>query len=511
MPQTSPVKLGPWTSMNNRSEIGTIQDDQLALVQNLEFDSDKSLVTRPAITQEETVPLTGDLQPLGYYVRNDGTIFLVVATATDTRIYDMAAKTWTTIWSTAASDFVQYDNKIVMCARAAAGGYWEAGTFTATSTMPPAEKIVVYKERFWAFGPTGTATQNTVYFSNITVISPAQSIYNWTVTTDFFTVGLGDGQRIVSLVTDPTTLLIFKNGSTYAFDYPTAPSSGSLRRISSTIGATNRWSVGSYENYYIVYWAGTLYQFIQQRYYPLNTKTIEFSRTALANPLQADVRLSIFGDRALLWYYGTLYCYGLTTNGWSFWIADSSAAHFFMAPAELTTNDNRVAIAVTGENVAGKKRLWRIEDGVRSGAGETFTWMVRTKAYPFGEEGRYKRLMWWLASVRSARPIAATANPIALPGTGVTWDQMATKTWDVLAMGTWTNPFIAPATYVDNVSYQAAAPYHVLVKIRAALHALSISFDVSSVCDGTAATGPGKLYGIESHLMLQSEVSRKVS
>jgi hypothetical protein len=50
----APIPLGPFTGgVNNQAEQGTIADDELWLSENFEFDTDGSLVSRPAIVQEE--------------------------------------------------------------------------------------------------------------------------------------------------------------------------------------------------------------------------------------------------------------------------------------------------------------------------------------------------------------------------------------------------------------------------------------------------------------------------
>ncbi|MCC6855871.1 MAG: hypothetical protein IT189_07400, partial [Microbacteriaceae bacterium] len=252
--------------MADVAEEATIADDELSLVVNMEQDIDGSLVSRPAIIVDSTGP-TGigsnlDIKPLGYYVRDDGVTFLVAAVSTYTYLYNIDTKVWTQIWTTAASSFVQYDNKVVLISTTVAGGYWEAGSFTSTPTMPLGQQIVFYQDRFWAFGARGTGDSTTVWFSKLTVISPPSSIFTWATSTDFFTVSEGDGEWITALVPDTSALLIFRNSSTYQFTFPSAPSSGTLRVLSKTIGTENQWSIVAYESYYLAFSAGFLYQFI---------------------------------------------------------------------------------------------------------------------------------------------------------------------------------------------------------------------------------------------------------
>jgi hypothetical protein len=415
------------------------------------------------------------------------------------------------IWGSVASSFVQYDNKIVLISETVSGGYWEAGLFTATATMPLGSQIVFYQERFWAFGKRGTINATTVWFSKLTVISPASSIFDWVPASDFFTVSKGDGQWLTGLQADSNALLIFRSGSTYSFSYPAAPASGTLRQLSATIGAENIHSIVQYENYYLIYSAGFLYQFINYRHYPLNTKKINFQRASLANPLQFDIRLSVFGRRAILWFFGATYVYNIVSSTWSTWNSSTTrAGHFMTVPASSTSGESRVALATTGENVAGKKKLWRIEEDVLpSGAGEEMTCTVRTKAYSLDDAADYKRLLYWTVEIRSAVGVTANAYPTALSTGSTTWNDMMTHNWN--DFGTWNNPLIPEVVYVDTVAFPTLAPVRTVVKMTAPFRFLSGYYEIVMECDGTAATSPSRIYSITPYLKVKAGVSRKVS
>lgn len=509
------VPLGPFKGgMNNWSGQSTIGDDQLFLLENGEFDTDGTIVSRPAFTPEElTSPHTGVLNPLGYYTRSDGETFLVIATGTDTQAYQLSTQTWTQVWTSIAASFVQYDNKIVMCSESVAGAYWEAGTTTAVPTMPIASQIVFYQERFWLFGVKGSSSATTLWFSNLNVISPPSSIFTFDTSNNFITVSRGDGQWITGLVADTNALIIFRSASTYQFTYPNAPASGTLRSLSKTIGAENKWSYGFYENYYLVFSQGYLYQFINFRFYPLNTKKIIFSRGTLAGALLADIRVSIFGRRVVLWFYGSLYIYNLITATWSVWVSPTtSVAQLFTVPSASTTGQARSAICVTGETNAAKQRLWRISDGVITvGAGEAFTLHIITKAYELNKSAQFKRLMWWALEVLSASGAEGIAHPLTIPISGVTWNQMSATTWNQLSMGTWNNLLITQPTYDDNTVYPMAAPQQMTIKVRTAIRFLRTSFEVFLHLDGTAATSPARIYSITPYLKVKATVSGKVS
>lgn len=513
------VHLGPFSAgLNNVSEIGTIPDNALSDVSNFEFDIDGSLVNRPAIIPEQTTGVvTGDMNMLGYCVRaSDGETFLVVAfTGGNTRLYQLSTQTWTVIWSGQASGFAQYNNTIVMTSATATGGYWDMGanTFTATPLMPVAAGIVFYQERFWAWGVQGTANATTMWYSNLNVISPPQSIYDWAITSNFITVSRGDGQWITALVADINALLVFRSGSTWQFTYPSAVASGTLRVLSPTIGAENQYCIVNYENYYLLFSAGFLYQFINYKWYPLNTKKVNFQRATLGNSLQFNVRVSMFARRAVVWYYGATFVYSVVTSTWTRWDSPTTnAGHFWMIPASSTTGDHRIALAVTGENDPAKKQLWRITDGVLTTlVGEQMACSIRTKAYAMNQYGKYKRLTYWSAEVRSASGVTGNAHPVALSTLSVTWDQMAATTWDVLNAGSWDNPLIAPIVYTDVTPFPALTPQDIVVKLRQGFRFLRSYYELSMMCDGTSRTSPARIYGITLEVKIHAPVSEKVS
>lgn len=513
------VKLGPFTAgLNNVSEIGTIPDNALSDILNFELDIDGSLVSRPAIIADKASGATfANLTMLGYAVDANNVTFLVCANATagNTQMYNVATQAWTVIWSGLASGFAQYNNTLVLTSASAAGGYWDMGAlaFTSTPTMPIAAGIVLYQQRFWAWGVQGTANATTLWYSNLNVISPPQSIYDWVTTSNFITVSKGDGQWITALVADVNALLIFRSGSTWQFTYPGAVANGTLRVLSPTIGAENQFCIVNYENYYLVFSAGFLYQFINYKWYPLNTKKVAFSRASLANGLQFNIRVSLFSRRAIVWYYGATYVYSIITQTWTRWDSPTThAGHFMMVPASSTTGDFRTALAVTGENDATKKQLWRITDSVlQTLVGETMTCTIRTKAYALNQYGKYKRLFSWSAEIRSSSGVQGSAFPVALSVASVTWDQMALTTWDVLALGSWDNPLVPAPVYQTNVAFPTATPADTVVRLLQGFRFLRSYYQLSLTADGTTKTSPARIYAITLVLAVEAGVSKQVS
>ena len=146
-----------------------------------------------------------------------------------------------------------------------------------------------------------------------------------------------------------------------------------------------------------------------------------------------------------------------------------------------------------------------------SGAGESFTCTIRTKAYNLNEAAQYKRLMYWVVEVNSASGIEAIAHPVTVPLVGVTWNDLDLHNWSDLDKGSWNNPVIVLPVYIDNVDFPTAAPTKAVVKVQSAFRFLSVFFEVFLACDGTAATAPVRIYSITPYIKIKANVSSKVS
>lgn len=511
-----PIHLGPFKNgliATSDSDPTTIPDYSLSRCVNFDFNQDGALTSRPAIVTESASPVTDQpIAPLGYYVRNDGATFLVATCGGATWIYDIVAQTWTQIWAFVAADFVQYDNKIVVISESQAGGYWEAGTFTTTATMPQGSQIVFYQERFWAFGKKGTGAATTVYFSKLTVISPPSTIYDWAPGTDFFTVGKGDGQWITGLLADPNALIIFRSGSTWVFTYPTSPASGTLRQIDTRIGTDNSFTYVQNDGTYYVQSQGFLYQFINFRFYPLNTKRLEFVPGSFTHGAAAfELRLSVFGNRIVLFYRGALWVYSTVTNTWSEWDTLTDGAYFLTIPPTSLTGDARVALGVTGSDATAQQKLLRIsEDPIPAGqAGEQVTAWIRTKATALDEAAKFKRMMFWTVEALTSSGLLGTANPVTVVSTFVTWDDMEGVNQDTF--GTWDNPLVVLPVIRDDVPFPTNAPAHTVTKLIKDMRFSRAFFEVYLEFDGTTRTVPAKIYDVVAYFKLKAEVAKKVN
>lgn len=518
MPGT-PYPLGPFTAgMNNISEEATVDDNQVTLARNLELDFDGSFKSRPAIVPSYPSPVGGQqVEILGFYIREDNTTFLVATTTSKTWLCQVDTGAWTEIWASKASGYVQHDNHVVLCSETVPGVRWEGGVQTAIPTMPTGSDIVLYQSRFWIFGQRGTDFQNRLWFSNITTAggSPT-SIWDWTTATDWIEVQKGDGEWITAVVADVNALLIFRNRSFYRFSFPGSPFDGSLFEQNSTIGADNRWSVASYESYFLVFSQGQFYQLINYSFYPLNNKRISFEGASTVDPVLTgrEVRLSIFGPRCLVWYHGAMYCYNIITNTWSTWDSPTSyAAQFWQVPQTSLAGIDPAAFAVTGVSSAAKGGLFRMDDGVlpASEDGEPINCVLRTKSYAFDETAQHKRMFYWTFEIRSSSGGTGIAYPSAIPTDAVTYDDLDAVTYDVLDMGSWDNPLILIPSYETAVPFPTAAPVRALIKAGQDSRLLRMYYEISLVCDGTAATSPARIYSIVPYVRIKAGVSKQVT
>jgi hypothetical protein len=521
-------RLGPFTEgLVQLLEPSAISDAALSEIINFEQELDGSLKNRPAIVSDSALPDAGaDNTLLGpdYYTDTSGNTFAVVTVGTTTRLYNIVTKVWTQIWAHKASGWVQYDNKVVLISETVVGGYWEAGVFTATPTMPLGSDIVFFKERFWAFGVRGTANATTVWFSNLTAAGPpATTIYTWSAL-DYFTVSQGDGEWVTGIIAGVNSLYIFRNASAWKFSYNSTPlASGTLSNLSTTVGADNKWSFSRYENYYVVLSNGTLYEMINEYFYPLNELKVNFQRSAYVASRSIETCLSIFGDRAIVWYYGAIYVFNMKLRGWTRWLTTTTnAARFLQIPQTALQRGEPAALAVTGGTVTAQKVLYRIKEGTVSGNGEEMSCMIRTKAYDFGISA-LKRLFYYDAEVRTSRGVDSFVFPITLPAEdpGVTWNQMTLAYWptnspdigDLLQLQTWNSPLSAGSitSFEDSVDFPTTNPLQLLIKFIRGGFARRFYFEFYISTNGNGSTSPVRIYTITVYVGEKAYAAAKVS
>jgi hypothetical protein len=531
--------------LNNYWDQSSISDNELADIINFEFSTNGALTSRPPIYPEKNgatliaTPATSEpLDIIGTYIRQDGRRYLVCITDTKTWIYDIISKAWTQIATFRASDCTQYDNKIVLCSTTVHGGYWEAGTFTSTPSMPYLGGIELFQNRFFGFGVEGTTTANTIYWSDITTFGPSgqiTSIWDWIDGTGnyfYVEIGTGDGQWITAIAQGYNDIVIFRNRSTYRYSYGDLPEYGTMQAMQQDIGAENRRSVVKFENAHFVLSGGMLYRYQNWMYYPLNAQRVKMGGN-LGFEHRFEHAVSIVGRRCLVWHNGEMYAYNLDTETWGKWESNTRAAYFVTAPRMAEESQEQLFYGISGDvNPAGTGVtdycLYRIEDLPTSVIGtETFKCSLQTKIYDFDTPVEWKRLFFWTADIQTALPIKATVYPVVLPETApsVTWDEVSKDylletefyTWDQLSkdavddviFGTWDNLKVASGGIGTLVPISTTGyPLRTEVKLNQGLRFRRIYFELYLDCDGTALTSPVQVFSITPMIGAKAKIAK---
>lgn len=530
--------------LNNYWDQSAIADSELASIINFEFSPNGALMSRPPIYIQQhsgsnvVTPVTGEpFDILGTYVQANGDRYLVASTNSKTWIFNVLTHAWTQIATFKASDCTQYLNKIVLCCETQAGGYWEAGTFTATTSMPHLSGIELFQNRFFGFGVKGTNTANIVYWGNVSTAGPSgesTSVWVWTNIDNnlmYVEIGGGDGQWITAIAQGYNDIVIFRNRSTYRYSYGDVPEEGTMQAMQQDIGAESKRSVVKFENAHFVLSGGILYKYQNWLYYPLNAQKVKFEGYAFARRFEHAV--SIIGRRALVWHNGGMYAYNLDTETWSEWESTNRVAYFVTVPRRAEELEESLYFGITGASNpadvgATAFSLYRIEDKPNSSIGsESFQCSLRTKIYDFQSPVEWKRLYFWTVDLASALPVKAIAYPVALPATAplANWDQISKdfegetgyKSWDDLSYegsgdiyyGTWDNitqPTSAVATIVSD--FPTGQVLRMETKLNHALRFRRMYFELYLNCDGTAFTSPVQVFSITPMIGAKAKISK---
>lgn len=535
--------------LNNYWDQSAIADNELASVINLEFSTTGALVSRPSIwleTDSSELPITTPMvnEPIdiiGSYVRQDGVRFIVVVTDDKTWVYNISAKTWTQIATFRASDCTQYLNKIVLCSETQAGGYWEAGTFTSTPTMPYLGGIELFQTRFFGFGVQGSPTANIMYWSNISTAGPSgtsTSVWNWE---DEFgaklysEIGGGDGQWITALAQGYNDIVIFRNRSTYRYSYGELPEEGTMQAMQQDIGAESARCVVKFENAHYVLSGGVLYKYQNWIFYPLNAQKVKFEESSLVEH-RLERAISLVGRRCYVWFKGSVYVYNMDTETWAEWQSDTKVAYFVTVARQNEDPNQDLFFGISGspdeDVIAGDYAVYRIEG--RTGGtskAENIRCSIRTKIYDFNTPVEWKRLYFWAVDITTALPFEARAYPVFIPSTPplVNWDELSKdyelegtfKTWGALskdaiddnvfvtydnmgdasgAVSSYINDFLAPD-----------GPVRMEAKLQQSLRFRRLYFELYLDCDGTAATSPVQVFSIIPMVGAKAKVSKEAN
>ena len=494
-----PTRLGPFTGgLNTLSDPTSLSDTELVDCVNLELDLDGSLYSRPPVVVHDVSAFANaNVRHLGFF-QLSGTVYHIASAGTTTA-WSIDGQTWTDITTLfAAACMIQYDNKAWLISATGAGGYWTpAGGFVAVASMPSGTAAVMLKERMYIVG--NAANPSRLFWSNVT--NPTV----WTVGTDFADVNPGDGERLIDIVVFNDNLVIFKNDSTYSFPFDTGPSTGTLRRISSTIGATKRDCVVLYEQNMYVYHEGNVYEVVNYDFARINTKVPFLYDPTAPSAFSDEVFLSLVGDRILCRYYNRIYVFGLRTRTWTRWESTLYFGPLRAAPVNTTAAVNNPYYA--GACVTGSVAIYKIEDGFGTPS-EAMTCLIKTKNYDLSISHKFKRLFWWGADVASGGTVTGVVTPVVYTF-ATTWGQLNAFKWNQLF--TWERPLAEASGISLAVPATLGGGSRKFIKFLKSIRFRQVNFKVSMNTTGTSANAPVRIFTLTAFVSQKQDVSATIS
>jgi hypothetical protein len=423
------LKLGPFSmGLNNVSDPSAIDDKELSVCQNFDFDVNGTPTSRPPIQAESSVgPVVAtNIDILGFYTSPAGAVYVLGATTN--ALYYRSGATWTLITSGLKPvTLTQYLDKVwvvVDPTSGANGGSWSfSAGWSTVASMPKGGAITVFKERLWITGGKNDSVNGSrLYFSAIA----DGTTWNGS---DFIDVSKGDGQSLIDLYSLSTNLYLFKNNSTYVLQYDSAPGKGVVNKISNTIGVYDTRCIVQYENVLYIFHGGYLYEMVNYVYNKTNLKVNILRNASGATFNTATV--SLVGSRVIVQYLNNYFIFYLFTRSWSQW-NPPPVARFWPVPntnpQQYIMNSNSVGSNVTydffSEYITG-----------RSEAGTVYAKM-ETKVFDFDAPNLFKKLYWWGADVTASGTMQAWIIPVRY-NVSATWNDVASLTWDQILLNTW--------------------------------------------------------------------------
>lgn len=504
---------------NNVNDITTIDDEEMAIVENLEIDSNGGLVSRPPIVKIDGPAVTNVAQEmLGYYSNTDGVLFVIISCASGTYLWNTQTENYTQITTIVASGAAQFGDKLYICSATTNGGYWTGSAWVSLASgnykMPRGEQLILHKSRLFMVSREPGSAYGRIFYSRITSAGPVvTSINEWNVWLadglDFFDVSPGDGQKITKLISGHEEVFIFRNRSTFFFKYDSSiTDSGQLQMLDATVGADNSHSVAQYEFSYIVMSNGRLYRFVSYQFYPLNDPMrVELRPGGGTNTLYIKSALSTIGRRAILWYGGITYVLNLDDGTWTTWNSPTTElAYCVVAPRSAGDLSPDIAYGISGMNDTAFFGLYRLIDTYGSLDSEEILCTMQTKAFDFGSPDSWKRMFYWDADVYTARDVVGTATPFQLSNIIPNWDDMELKTWDQLEEGTWDNILEKNPDVVTTIDYPTNSPFRVNVAFQRDMRFRRAAYKIQLTTDGTNATGPVRIVSLSVHAVLKKVI-----
>lgn len=527
------IRIGPFVGgLNTHSSQSSIDDLELHQMLNFENDRDGSLVSRPPIFTPE---LTGggsgsnaNMILLGYYVEaGTGNRYLIGASDSNNSTYFLVGGNWTLLTAAfAATAVLQFRDQLWLVApvhlAAGTGGTWTpSGGFVVVANMPSGAAIVANKERIW-IAPGRRATSNG---SRVWVSDLVAGAIVWDG--DFINISQGDGQNVVDLAIVYNDLVVFKQRSTYRFSYGADISTGSVSRISDSIGVTDTRCWASYENQLFILFDDNVYEFTNYIYTRINY-TIPLEGYRPANQFKYTHSLSIWADRVLVSFYGQTMVYNLMTRTWCewrrYWNASPATPQTDLGvpigkvlpiPGETNPDsaymDTALANAVSYSGLVGLISNELITTSSESPVDSEFMFCIaETKRYDYQSPAIWKRLRFWAADVDIKQSISVEAQP-AIFGSNITWGQMDNQPWSFYQDKPWANLLGATGVVADEVSVAGLGEGRKIVKFLKSLRFRQISFRIVAETRGTLGTAPVRVFSLITYAREKALVTAKIS
>lgn len=516
--------------LNNVNDLSTMADNELAILDNLEVDSNGSLSARPPIVKIGSTPVTGaKVEILGFYTFSGVTYIICAVGTSGTYRYNPATNTWLLITTIVGSGCAQYQDELFICSETATGGFYNGTTFTvlnaafyatngAYKKMPKGSQIVLYKERLFMISAESTMEPGgRILYSRINDLTNNTEIYDWDVWTagvesltglNFFNVSTGDGQTITALVAGADEIFIFRGRSTYYFKYSNDIVNDSyLQQVDANIGADNRHCVVKYEFSYLVLSNGKFYRFVSYLFYPLNEQGKLELRPDILTGLDLASSVSVFGRRAVIWYGAKIYTVDLEGGTWATWSSVHAPAYFKLAPRSVGDLSGDIAYGVTGIT-GGSYGIYRVRESLNGTDSEAMTHTMQTKAHDFNEPASWKRMYYWTVDIYTGNDVTGVATPIQFISSAPSWDAMAQVSWDELDLNTWDIPTEPSSDVTTVIDYAAISAYRVNVTFQKDMRFRRCAFKVITTSDGTTGDGPVRISAITVHAAVKQSLPK---
>lgn len=446
-----PVELGPWSGgLKNSAGLGEfIEDNQVYGLENLEVDTDGSLVNRPAISRQVVFGLGGfgtdEMQLIGSYITPGGKKLLVATKADRLCLVEPAtSQTVFTRIMVRPRAVVAFHGELFVVPQAAGQGGRVTNPSPTTfawdpiASMPVGSTAVVYKTRMFI----GEPTEARVHYSDPGNFSTWNPVNN-------FGVGWEDGLALSSLRVIGEDIIMFKSDSTYRYGYASDPANAEIKLLSSSVGSISEKTTVVYNNNTIYTLHGNVVWELYQNTFTRISDDLNMSKNlTLSLWASQTFALAIFNDRLFVRYYSNQYVLSLVTQRWSQWKTARIFSEIVSLPG--TEPDDEIAYMAVAGSISQPNSVWFMTNNRLTNVGanptssdliEQFDYKVITKTFDFQTPTYFKTILMGGLAIATSSPTTIQA---VVPGTAFvndpTWGQWFNEsTWGGLyALGvTW--------------------------------------------------------------------------